>query len=201
MAALVIYGNIICFAPSYFSAIAYTAFNNRKSIKIQYNSFGDAQENLLSGRKKSIIHTAIISSAFHGRRQHGTPFTIVKSASSSYNNNNAIFDNACPPPARLRKLLEDVASSKDDDDILVLPCCYDGLTARLVARAGFNATFMTGFGVSAVNGYPDTQLVSYDEMLSSANTVAEGLSSIALEKSIEPIPCIAVRFSAGNNVT
>ena len=44
-----------------------------------------------------------------------------------------------------------------------------------------NATFMTGFGVSAANGYPDTQLVSYNEMLSSANSVAEGLSSAALE--------------------
>jgi len=44
-----------------------------------------------------------------------------------------------------------------------------------------NATFMTGFGVSAANGYPDTQLVSYNEMLSHANSVAEGLSSAALE--------------------
>ena len=40
---------------------------------------------------------------------------------------------------------------------------------------------MTGFGVSAPNGYPDTQLVSYNEMLSAANSVAEGLSSAALE--------------------
>ena len=65
-----------------------------------------------------------------------------------------------------------------------------------------NATFMTGFGVSAANGYPDTQLVSYNEMLSAANSVAEGLSSAALEvakygeedgDSSPPIaiPCIA----------
>ena len=40
---------------------------------------------------------------------------------------------------------------------------------------------MTGFGVSAANGYPDTQLVSYNEMLSASNSVAEGLSSAALE--------------------
>jgi 2-methylisocitrate lyase-like PEP mutase family enzyme len=31
---------------------------------------------------------------------------------------------------------------------IVLPCCYDGISARLIARAGFDATFMTGFGVS-----------------------------------------------------
>jgi hypothetical protein len=51
---------------------------------------------------------------------------------------------------------------------------------------------MTGFGVSAVNGYPDTQLVSYGEMQAQASSVAEGLSSAALELSMkEPIPCIA----------
>jgi len=57
---------------------------------------------------------------------------------------------------------------------------------------------MTGFGVSGVNGYPDTQLVSYAEMLAAANSVAEGLSSAALEQQqLEgslnrgPIPCIA----------
>eukprot|EP00536_Pseudo-nitzschia_multiseries_P000164 jgi/Psemu1/293942/fgenesh1_pm.3_\ len=86
------------------------------------------------------------------------------------------------------------------DQPILLPCCYDGLTARLVARAGFEATFMTGFGVSAVNGYPDTQLLSYGEMQSRANVVAEGLSSAALElknnnnnnnSGVEPIPCIA----------
>ena len=50
---------------------------------------------------------------------------------------------------------------------------------------------MTGFGVSAANGYPDTQLISYGEMQSAASTVAEGLSGAALEMGIEPIPCIA----------
>ena len=43
----------------------------------------------------------------------------------------------------------------------------------------------------AVNGYPDTQLVSYGEMQSAASIVAEGLSSAALEMGREPIPCIA----------
>ena len=61
---------------------------------------------------------------------------------------------------------------------------------------------MTGFGVSGANGYPDTQLVSFNEMMSAANSVAEGLSSAALELSKygeadsdgDPpiaIPCIA----------
>lgn len=46
------------------------------------------------------------------------------------------------------------------DRIFTMPCCYDGLSARMVAQAGFELTFMTGFGVSAVHGYPDTQVLS-----------------------------------------
>lgn len=50
--------------------------------------------------------------------------------------------------------------------ILSFPCCYDALSARLIERAGFPLTFMSGFGVSAVHlGLPDTGLISYGEML------------------------------------
>jgi len=99
---------------------------------------------------------------------------------------------ACPAPMRLKELLQsEIEGERKSDKPLLMPCCYDGLTARLIARAGFECTFMTGFGVSAVNGYPDTQLVSYGEMQSAAATVAEGLLSAALEMDTEPIPCIA----------
>lgn len=95
-------------------------------------------------------------------------------------------------PLRLKELLQaEMDGTRESDMPILLPCCYDGLTARLIARAGFDATFMTGFGVSAVNAYPDTQLVSYGEMQSQASTVAEGLSSAALEMGRDPIPCIA----------
>jgi 2-methylisocitrate lyase-like PEP mutase family enzyme len=61
----------------------------------------------------------------------------------------------------------------------------------LVARAGFEATFMTGFGVSAVRGHPDTQLLSSQEMLDAAMQVQEGLKSSALEMGLSyPICCI-----------
>lgn len=106
----------------------------------------------------------------------------------------------CPPPERLSRLLK--ATDSGEAPIILMPCCYDGITARLVAQSGFNATFMTGFGVSGANGYPDTQLVSFNEMVLAAGKVAEGLSSAALEqvKYGEPdyngeppvaIPCIA----------
>lgn len=97
-----------------------------------------------------------------------------------------------PPPQVLKDLLErEMNGGRDSKNPILLPCCYDGLTARLVARAGFEATFMTGFGVSAVHGFPDTQLISYQEMQQSCTAVAEGLASAALEGAATPIPCIA----------
>jgi Phosphoenolpyruvate phosphomutase len=44
----------------------------------------------------------------------------------------------------------------ENDGLTIMPCCYDGLTARLVEQAGFDLTFMTGFGVSSTYGLPDT---------------------------------------------
>ena len=56
-----------------------------------------------------------------------------------------------PAPLRLKRLLtshmdDDKTSSSSSKQPILLPCCYDGLSARLIARAGFDATFMTGFG-------------------------------------------------------
>lgn len=50
-------------------------------------------------------------------------------------------------------------------DFLVMPCCFDPLSARLVEQAGFALTFMSGFAVSAARlALPDTGLISYAEM-------------------------------------
>ncbi|MDQ2645861.1 MAG: isocitrate lyase/PEP mutase family protein [Myxococcota bacterium] len=63
------------------------------------------------------------------------------------------------PVARLRELLE-------RPGLLPMPCCFDALSARLVELAGFELTFMSGFGVSAARiAAPDTGLISYGEML------------------------------------
>jgi 2-methylisocitrate lyase-like PEP mutase family enzyme len=63
------------------------------------------------------------------------------------------------PVARLRELL-------DRPGLLPMPCCFDALSARLVELAGFELTFMSGFGVSAARiAAPDTGLISYGEML------------------------------------
>ena len=56
--------------------------------------------------------------------------------------------------AQLRKLLA-------RQEILVAPGAYDGLSARLVESAGFEAVYVTGYGLSAsVLGKPDTGLLT-----------------------------------------
>jgi 2-methylisocitrate lyase-like PEP mutase family enzyme len=57
-----------------------------------------------------------------------------------------------------------------------MPCCFDALSARLVERAGFELTFMSGFAVSAARlGAPDTGLVSYGEMVDQARSICEAV--------------------------
>ena len=63
-------------------------------------------------------------------------------------------------------------------EILVMPCAYDGLTAGLVEKAGFDATFISGFSVSASRGFPDCQLVSYAEMLEAARAACAATRSV-----------------------
>ena len=59
----------------------------------------------------------------------------------------------------------------------VMPCCYDGLSARLIERAGFPLTFMSGFAVSATRlGLPDTGLISFGEMLDTGRNICSAVS-------------------------
>ena len=63
---------------------------------------------------------------------------------------------------KLRKLL---TSGK----IVMAPGAYDAWSARVVEQAGFNAVYMTGYGVSAsVLGRPDIGLISSHEMFTMA---------------------------------
>src|SRR5580704_10261561 len=62
-----------------------------------------------------------------------------------------------------------------------MPGCYDALSAKLVADAGFKVTFMSGFAVSAARlGLPDTGLISFAEMLDSARNCAGGAGKVPL---------------------
>jgi 2-methylisocitrate lyase-like PEP mutase family enzyme len=75
------------------------------------------------------------------------------------------------PAARLRNMLA------AREDILVMPCCYDALSARLIEAAGFPLTFMSGFAVSAARlGLPDTGLISYGEMVDQGRNICSAVS-------------------------
>ena len=73
------------------------------------------------------------------------------------------------PAARLRALLA-------EGRLIVMPCCFDALSARLIKAAGFPLTFMSGFAVSAARlGLPDTGLISYGEMLDQGRSICEAV--------------------------
>jgi 2-methylisocitrate lyase-like PEP mutase family enzyme len=62
---------------------------------------------------------------------------------------------------RLRQLL-------NAPDMLVAPGAYDGITARLIEQAGYDAVYMTGAGTSASFGLPDYGLLTMTEMVGNA---------------------------------
>ena len=52
------------------------------------------------------------------------------------------------------------------NDVVVAPGAYDALSAKIIEMMGFEAVYMTGFGVSAsMLGFPDVGLISFREML------------------------------------
>ena len=61
--------------------------------------------------------------------------------------------------------------------IRLMPCCFDALSARLIERAGFELTFMSGFAVSAARaGLPDAGLLSYGEMVDVGQAITSAIS-------------------------
>ncbi len=59
-----------------------------------------------------------------------------------------------------------------EDTCHVMPCCWDGLSARMIGDAGFRFSFMSGFAVSASRiGAPDTGLISFGEMLDQGRNI------------------------------
>jgi 2-methylisocitrate lyase-like PEP mutase family enzyme len=78
------------------------------------------------------------------------------------------------PANQLRNLLA-------GPNVEVMPGCYDALSAKLVAGAGFKVTFMSGFAVSAARlGLPDTGLISFAEMLEGVRSCVSGAGKIPL---------------------
>jgi 2-methylisocitrate lyase-like PEP mutase family enzyme len=78
------------------------------------------------------------------------------------------------PAQRLRELLA-------RPNLEIMPGCYDALSAKLVADAGYKVTFMSGFAVSAARlGLPDTGLISFSEMLDSLRNCCSAAGQVPL---------------------
>ena len=61
------------------------------------------------------------------------------------------------------------------DAMVIAPGAYDGLTAKLVAQAGFPAVYMTGAGTSVSQGYPDFGLLTMSEMVENAARIVRSV--------------------------
>ena len=59
--------------------------------------------------------------------------------------------------------------------MVIAPGAYDGLTAKLVAQAGFPAVYMTGAGTSVSHGYPDFGLLTMSEMVENAARIVQAV--------------------------
>jgi 2-methylisocitrate lyase-like PEP mutase family enzyme len=60
--------------------------------------------------------------------------------------------------------------------MVVAPGAYDGLTAMLVAQAGFSAVYMTGAGTAVSHGYPDFGLLTMSEMVENAARIVRSVA-------------------------
>ncbi|MBV8912304.1 MAG: isocitrate lyase/PEP mutase family protein [Acetobacteraceae bacterium] len=73
-------------------------------------------------------------------------------------------------PTRLRSLLE-------RGQCLTLPGVYDGISARMADQTGFEALYMTGYGVVAsALGFADAGVATYTEMLDRVRCIAGAVS-------------------------
>ncbi|WP_299769671.1 isocitrate lyase/PEP mutase family protein [uncultured Tateyamaria sp.] len=71
------------------------------------------------------------------------------------------------PTETLRHLLA-------QDTCHIMPCCFDALSAKLIAQEGYALTFMSGFAASASRiGAPDLGLMSYAEVLDQVRNITD----------------------------
>ena len=62
-------------------------------------------------------------------------------------------------------------------EIIVMPGCFDALSAKLIEREGLKVGFMSGFSVSSTKlGMPDTGLISFSEMAEQVRNICNATS-------------------------
>ena len=67
---------------------------------------------------------------------------------------------------RMRQIL-------DQPGMLILPGVYDGLTAKIVEEAGFEAAYMSGWSVAASYGKPDMGILTMTDVVTRAASITE----------------------------
>ncbi|KAL1961681.1 hypothetical protein VTN77DRAFT_1319 [Rasamsonia byssochlamydoides] len=91
----------------------------------------------------------------------------MASAVSNNNNNNNNTALQQPAVAKLRALLV------DRNNIIVCPGVYDGFTARIALRQGFDCLYMTGAGTTMSRlGMPDLGVATLNDMRDNAAMIA-----------------------------
>jgi 2,3-dimethylmalate lyase len=78
--------------------------------------------------------------------------------------------NTAHPGTRLRAALT-------KRGLITAPGVYDMISAKVADGLGFDALYMTGYGVSASLGLPDAGLASYTEMVSRVAQICQGTST------------------------
>lgn len=73
------------------------------------------------------------------------------------------------PTVVLKKLME-------RDEILVIPGCYDALSAKIIEKVGFEAAYLSGFALEAtLLGKPDVNLTTLTEIATTASHVTSAV--------------------------
>jgi 2-methylisocitrate lyase-like PEP mutase family enzyme len=61
--------------------------------------------------------------------------------------------------------------------VIVMPGCFDSLSAKLIEKEGLDVGFMSGFCVSSTRlGMPDTGLISFSEMVDQVRNICNSTS-------------------------
>src|ERR1700744_2199472 len=73
------------------------------------------------------------------------------------------------------------------DGCLTLPGVFDGISARMAASAGFDALYMTGYGVVAsALGVADAGTATFTEMLDRVRCIA-GATNLPFLADVDPV--------------
>ena len=64
----------------------------------------------------------------------------------------------------------------ESGDTIIAPGCYDGLSARLIERAGFDAAYASGGAIARSRAIPDMGLVSLNEIATRITEIVDAVS-------------------------